>query len=253
LHIGGPALAKETHVVHRLVVAATLLSGLIVPFAALAQSAPPVTVVVTTQKVPLPPPLTAEQHGAAITAAQNAMFALANQTRKTHGDKRQNWPPDAEKAVADAEDAFTTASMRGWYERPETQLGLDDSVQDLLRSAASSKIIQVSATNTAGAMLVVSITHRRSASNTDVTGDRYFIRFRLTHGGGMTDEQFLERTLGYSWNRLSSKLIARPKDGSGYVELEAGSPASYKNCAATIQGIVQNFVRQRLTADTSKK
>jgi hypothetical protein len=210
-------------------------------------------VFVTAQKVPLPPVLTAGQHGFAIKAAESEMFALADRMRKEHGSKRQAWPPEAETAVEDAEDAVATARLRGWYETPETQLGLDDSIQDVNRSAEKSTTMRVAVTGADQALLVVTITNRRYTPSTDVTGDRYFIRFRLSPGGKMTGEQFLERTRGYKWNMLSSQVIVRPKDASGFVELQAGSMVSYKNCAATVRAIVENFIRQRLAPEAGKK
>jgi hypothetical protein len=52
---------------------------------------------------------------------------------------------------------------------------------------------------------------------------------------------------------LSSQVIARPRDASGFVELRAGSPASYRNCAATVRAIVENSVRQRLGPEAGKR
>ncbi|MGH9139899.1 MAG: hypothetical protein ACRD2I_02025 [Vicinamibacterales bacterium] len=46
-------------------------------------------------------------------------------------------------------------------------------------------------------------------------------------------------------------MLAHPKRGAEYFELEAGSPASYKNCAGMMRGIVEGFVKARM--DDSKK
>src|SRR5262245_13972535 len=218
-----------------------------------AQEALPLPVFVTTQKVPLPPVLTAEEHGVAIKAAQNEMFGLAERMRKEHGNKRQEWPPEAERAVEDAEDAYAAAQLRGYYETPETQLSLDDSVQDVIRGADKSKAMRVAVSGADEASLVIAITNRRYTPSDDITGDRYFIRFRLRPGGKMIGERFLELTRRYKWNALSSQVISRPKDASGFVELQAGSMASYRNCAATVRAIVESFIRQRLAPDKGKR
>jgi hypothetical protein len=243
---------KETCMLRRLVLVGTLALPFIATTAR-TQEALPLPVFVTAQKVPLPPTLTAEQHGAAIKAAEKDMFGLAERMRKEHGNKQQEWPPEAVKAVEDAEDKWTTAKLRGYYETPETQIGLDDSVRDFSRAADKSKVLRVESTAADQASLVVTITNRRYTPSSDVTGDRYFIRFRLSPGGKMTGEQFLERTRGYKWKMLSTELIARPKDASGFVDLQAGSMASYKVCAGMVRAIVENFIRQRLAPTPDRR
>lgn len=212
----------------------------------------PLPVFVTSQTFPLPPVLTAEQHGYAIKAAQNEMFALAAQMRKEHGDKMESWPPEAVQAVDDKEDAWNRAKVRGYYETRNTQLGLDDSVQDFVRGAAKSKALTIANSADAAAFVVI-ITNRRYTPTDDITGNRYFIRFRLRRGGQMTGERFLGLTRGYRWNQVWAQVLTRPGDPSGFAELDAGSMASYKNCAASVRAVVERLIWDRVAPPKVKK
>jgi hypothetical protein len=232
-----------------------LLALLLLPVIAVpggGQDVLPVPVFVTARTFPLPPVLTAEQHGYAIKAAENDMFALAAQMRKEHGDKMESWPPAAIQAVDDKEDAWNRAKVRGYYETRDTQLGLDDSVQDFVRGAAKSKALTVATTADAAAFVVI-ITNRRYTSTDDITGNRYFIRFRLRPGGQMTGERFLALTAGYRWNQIWAQVLTRPHDASGFVELDAGSMASYKNCAASVRAVVEHLIWDRLGPPKTRK
>jgi hypothetical protein len=235
----------------QIVVSALLLLPFTAPVAR-AQDALPLPVFVTMKKLPLPPQRTAEEHGFAITKAQNEMFELAARMRKEHGDKMQAWPPEAIAAVEYAEDQWNRATVEGYYEWPNTQLGLDDSVQDFIRGAGKSKALTV-APSAEGAAFVVTITNRRYLPSKDITGNSYFIRFRLQPGGKTTGEQFVELVRGYKWNTAWSQVLSRPNNASGFVELEAGSMASYKNCAAAVRSVVERFIWQRLGPEKDKK
>ncbi len=81
--------------------------------------------------------------------------------------------------------------------------------------------------------------------------NRYFLRFRVAPGAMLTGARFAELTRGYKWDSPWSKVLAHPKSGADYFELEAGSPASYKNCAGMMRGIVEGFVKARM--DDAKK
>lgn len=124
-------------------------------------------------------------------------------------------------------------------------------MEDFLRGAGGNKGMTM-VRSAEEAPLVVQITGRRRTSPPGPTDNRYFIRFRLLPGGKMSGERFLELTRGYKWNDLWSKLIARAKDGSGYVDLEAGSMASYKNCTGMVRVIVERFIRAQLDPATKK-
>ena len=96
------------------------------------------------------------------------------------------------------------------------------------------------------AALVVAITGRRRSDPPGITDNRYFIRFRLMAGPRMAQARFLELTRKHDWDEIWSKRYARAKDNRDYVDLEAGSMASYKNCAAAVRLIVENFVWQQM-------
>lgn len=210
----------------------------------------PVPVLVTQLETQALPPLKPEVHEAAIKRTRTEMFAVAEQLRKQHGDKTSAWPPEVWKLFYVAEDANTLTIARRDYEAPDTRLDLADSAEDFVRGAAANKAMTM-ATAADEASLLVQIVGRRKASAPGPTDNRYFIRFRVAPGAKMTGARFLELTQGYKWDSPWSKVIAHPVDASGYFELEAASPASYKNCAGMMRGIVEGFIKERL--DPTKK
>ena len=201
------------------------IAVLLVPAEGRVQEALPAPVFVTPLETPPRPPLKPAQHEAESNRTREEMFEVAARLRKEHGDKTKNWPPEVWKVFYVAEDAHTGAVARRDYQPPETRLGLDDSVQDFLRGAGGNK------------------------GMTMVTGADeacYFIRFRLAPGARMTGERFLETHARLQVERPWTKLIAHTTDTSVYVDLEAGSMASYKNCAGMVRAIVERFIRAQL-------
>lgn len=215
-----------------------------------AQQALPIPVFVTSLETPLPPPMRPEEHTAAFDRTRDQMFEVARKLRQEHGDNTKAWPRDVWAIFNEAEDAHTLTIARRNYEKRDTQLGLDDSVSDFVRGASGNKWMTL-VSNPEQAALVVEITGRRYASARGATDNRYFIRFRLRHGGALPADRFLDLTWDYKWNDPWTQLFARPKDASGYVDIEAGSDASYKNCAAMVRAIVGTFIRARM--DPSRK
>jgi hypothetical protein len=210
----------------------------------------PLPVFVTHLETPPLPPLRPEQHEAAIKGTRTEMFDVAARLRKQHGDKTSDWAPEVWKVFNQAEDANSQAIARRDYQPSETRLGLSDSVEDFLRGAGGNKGMTV-VPGADQANLVVQIVGRRRAPARDVTDNRYFIRFRVAPGAKMTTDRFLELAYGYKWNNLWARQLAHATEASPYVELEAGSPASYKNCAGTVRAIVEGFIRARM--DPAKK
>ncbi len=223
-----------------------LLAAMLVAAAEVrAQEMLPVSVFVTHLETQPLPPLKPEAHEAEIKRTRDEMFAVAAQLRKQHGDKTSAWPPEVWKVFYDAQDVHTLTVARRDYQAPETRLGLADSAEDFVRGAGGNKSMTI-VTSVDQASLMVQVTGRRTASASGPTDNRYFVRFRLVPGAKMTGARFLELTRGYKWDSLWSTLFARAKDESGYVDLEAGSPASYKNCAALLRATVDGFIRSRL-------
>ena len=72
-------------------------------------------------------------------------------------------------------------------------------------------------------------------------------------GAKMPAERFHELTYDYKWNNAWTKLIAHPTDPSPFVDLEVGSPASWKNAADGVQGAVVVFIHDRMEPKTKKK
>jgi hypothetical protein len=215
-----------------------------------AQEAWPVPVFVTHLETPLPAPMKPEQHEAAFKRTRDEMFAVAAQLRKEHGDKTSQWPPEVWKIFNDAEDAHMMTLARRGYERPDTQLALADSVEDFVRGASANKSMTL-VKSAEEASLVVQITGRRYAPGADAFDPKYFIRYRLSPGAKMTSDRFMELTQGYKWTSVFSKAFARPKPGAWWVDLEAGTLASYKNCAGMVRSVVEAFIKT--TMDPAKK
>jgi hypothetical protein len=215
-----------------------------------AQETLPVAVFVTHLETPLPPPIKPEQHEAAFKRTRDEMFAVAAQLRKEHGDKTSQWSPEVWKIFNDAEDTHMMTVARRDYERPETQLALADSVEDFVRGAGANKAMAL-VKSAEDASLVVQITGRRYAPGADVFEPKYFIRYRLSPGAKMTAERFMEATQGYKWTSVFSKALSRPKAGSMWVDLAAGTPASYTNCAGMVRAVVEAFIKS--TMDPAKK
>ncbi|HEX5216037.1 MAG TPA: hypothetical protein VFV98_11285 [Vicinamibacterales bacterium] len=207
-----------------------------------AQQPLPMPVFVTSLETKPLPPLKPEQHEAAIRQARDEMFAVAEKLRAQHGEKTKEWPLEVWKIFHVAEDARSLATARRDYQASETQLGLDSSVEDFLRGASGNKAMTI-AKSAAEAAWIVQITGRRRTEPPGITDNRYFIRFRLSPGASTRDDRFVALAHTYKWNEIISKVLARPKDPSGYIDLEAGSMASYKNCAAAVRAVVEQFIR----------
>lgn len=215
-----------------------------------AQESLPVAVFVTHLETPLPAPMKPEQHEAAFKRTRDEMFAVAAQLRKEHGDKTSQWPPEVWKIFNDAEDAHMMTLARRDYERPDTQLAVADSVEDFVRGASANKSMTL-VKSADEASLVVQITGRRYAPGADAFDPKYFIRYRLSPGANMTTERFMELTQGYKWSSVFSKAFSRPKPGAWWVDLEAGTLASYKNCAGMVRSVIEGFIKT--TMDPAKK
>lgn len=224
-----------------------LIAGmLLLPAAAAAQETLPVPVFVThLEPAPLPP-LRPEAHETAARQTRAAMFELAERLRKEHGKKTAAWPADVWDTFYLAEDAHTIAVARRDYQPRETVLALDDSVEDIRRNRGNKFMTLAAAPDQA--VLVIQVTGRRRIPRTDVFENGYFIRFRLAPGPNLSMDRFLELTRGYNWNGAFSKLISRARTGTPYVDLEAGSPVSYKNCAAGVFGAVMRLIADRFVA-----
>jgi hypothetical protein len=212
--------------------------------AAAAQESLPVPVFFTYVETPPLPPLTPQQHEAAARQTREAMFELAARLRKEHGDKTSAWPADVWETFHAAEDAHTFAVARRHYQPRETLLALGDSVEDVLRNRGNKYMTPVTSADQAA--LIVQITGRRRITRTDPLENGYFIRFRIAPGPAMSMDRFLELTRGYNWNGPFLKLISRARTGTPYVDLEAGSPVSYRNCATGgVFGTVMRLIADR--------
>jgi len=216
-----------------------------------AQEPFPVPVFVTHLETPPLPPRRPEEHEGAISATRQERIKVAERLRKQHGDKTSNWPPEVWKEFYVAEDAHTLAVARRDYQAPETRLDLADSVADFLRDSGTKGMTMVTSADEAS--LVVQVTGRRRTVPSGPTDTRYVIRYRLAPGGKMSPERFHELTYGYKWNNFFGKLIAHPTGASPYLDLESGSPVSWKNLAGTVRAGVAAFIRERMDPTRKKK
>jgi hypothetical protein len=190
-----------------------------------------------------PPRATAQQLAGAIGVAQERMFALASALRKEHGDKRQNWPPEAVDAVHVAENTYSLAIARRDYQPADARVALDSIVEHLVREIAKSKVMAPAATRD-GAALILEVVGRRIAETTGVTDARYFFRLRIRPGPTMTEARLREASAQYRWGPdFLTKDFARPTAAAAYWDVEIGSNASYKTAAAIARGVLENFVR----------
>lgn len=210
----------------------------------------PVPIFVSALETPAPPRLRPEQHEEAIARERTRTVEVAAQLRKQHGDNAKNWPPAVRKEYDAAEDAHRLAVARRDYQAPETRLLLADSVEDVMRGFSQKNMTVASSAEEA--WLGVQITARRRTSPPGPTDNRYFIRFRLAPGGKMTGERFDELTTGYKWDSLLVKTIARYTPETPYVDLEAGSMASWKISAGVVRGTIDQFIAQRMNPAVKK-
>lgn len=218
----------------------------------LTQDAQPTPIFVTMHETPAFAPLKPQQHELAIQHTRTLMFDTAAQLRKQHGDNTKAWPPEVWKVFYEAEDAHKLAIARRDYQPPETRLGLADSVQDVLRAAAGVKNMRV-VQSIAEASLAVTVTGRRRTSPPGITDNRYFVRFTMRPGAKLSGDRFVELTRDYKWNPLIATQIVHARDPAGYVELEAGSMASYRQAGGAVRAIVQAFINERLQPAPVKK
>ena len=216
-----------------------------------AQQALPLGLFVTHLQTPVSARLPPEQHEGAMVGTRRAFIELVEKLQKQYGRKSSAWPPEARKEYQDAEDARTLAEARRDYEAPQTRQLLTDSVADILRELSRNKVIQPVASADEAA-LIVQVTGRRLVPGADPINNGYFIRFRLMPGTKLAGDRFVELARSFdSWNTYFSKVLARPQDAAGYVDVEVHSPVSWRNCAGSVTAIVGAFVRERL--DPAKK
>ena len=173
------------------------------------------------------------------------MFDKGTELRKQHGDNTKAWPPEVWNQYHEAEDAYRLAIARRDYQAKETRLGLADSVADVLRAAEGVKNMRV-VPNAEEASLVVQVIGRRLTSPPGITDNRYFVRFRLLPGSKLSGERFVELTRDFKWNSLISTQLAHAKEPAGYVELEAGHMAGWRQAGAAVRALVQALIQERL-------
>jgi hypothetical protein len=230
----------------------TLLAGLLL-FAATAftQASQPIPIFITAQETPVLPPLKPEQHEQAIQGRRTLMFDAGAELRKQHGDNTKAWPPEVWNKFYEAEDAYRLSIARRDYQPSTTRVLLADSVKDFLRDAEKAKNLQI-VQSADEAALIVTVTGRRMSTASGVTDNRYFVRFTLRPGPKLSGERFVEANQQYKWNPLIATQLVHVKDPAGYVELEAGSMAGFRQAGGAVNTLVLVFSRERLQAPVKK-
>jgi hypothetical protein len=190
--------------------------------------------------------LTAEEHGQRITGTKNRMYATGEQLRREHGGKTKAWPPEVWDVFNAAEDAHAQAIARADYERDETRERLADSVADVVKASARSKVVTL-VTAADQAELVVTVTGRRHVAKdaSDMFAPNQFVRFQLSPGPLADRDRVLEAMRRHEWSGLTTKAIARPLNGAGFADLEAGSPYGMRQAGEWVIGMVEGFARAR--------
>jgi hypothetical protein len=231
----------ETYMNRRMSI--VLLASLLIPIGVVELRAQPLPVFVSVVEEPQPPPLKPEQHAAAIDAAQKRMFAIANDLRKQHGNRQQDWPPDAVDAVRAAENTYNVTIARRDYQPAITRMGLGTVVADLVAELGKSKLI-APVTTPAGAALALDVVGCRTAQTTGVTDAKYFIRLRIRPGPALSDARLREASAQYRWGPdFLTKAFVRPTAEAAYWDVEIGSPAAYKTAAAVARNVLEGFVK----------
>jgi hypothetical protein len=221
---------------------------LLIPIGVVETRAQQLPVFVAAVDEPQPPPLKPEEHAAVIDAAQKRMFAIARDLRKQHGNREQDWPPEAVDAVRTAENAYNMAIARRDYQPADTGRALSTVVADLLTELGKSKLIAPISTRD-GAALALDVVGRRRAQTTHFADAKYFIRLRIRPGPAMSEAHLREASGQYRWGPdFLTKAFVRPTTADAYWDVEIGSPAAYKTAAAVARGVLEGFVKGTLMA-----
>jgi hypothetical protein len=191
---------------------------------------------------------TEKQLRADIDAARKARKELEKQLKAKHGNKRENWPPEAEEQYFDAEEAEALANA-DWEYRRVRQAGLADSADDLKKSLAGEGMAgakeNVTLVSTREeAQLVVEVDGRRSSNTAGGFRDNnYWVTFKLLPGPKLATDRFKAapryrfRKLGYeSWR------LAIPRDETPFYRFEAYAQMRWGLAANVASAVIEDFI-----------
>lgn len=191
-----------------------------------------------------------QQHQEALRAASGARQELEKALKAQYGGKRQQWPPEAEAKMQDAEDAIAREEVDYKYrvhDGTERTPHLEDGVQDIRESLvgkgmASNKPHVTLVDSPADAQLVVEVDGRRTS---DSGIDRKFhVRVRIRRGPKLTEQQFaaVPRTYRFYSGYTAVRLGAPP--ATPYWYFESAGPLRQAAAADAVAHLIDNFIEK---------
>ena len=190
----------------------------------------------------------------AIKDAEKKRKDLEKILKAQHGKKREDWPPDAQDAYYDVEEAEALANADYAYRRVK-QAGLSDTVEDIKRSiigdGMAGKKENVTIVNTRDeAQLIVEVNGRRSGSSGSQPGllvvrdDQYWISFLVKPGPKLGVDRFAAVPPTYRFRRMNASAwrLAIPRPDSPEWRFEAYGMQRWGNAANAASNVIEDFI-----------
>jgi hypothetical protein len=203
---------------------------------------------------------TEKQLVAAIKDAEKARKDLDKALKAQYGNKRDQWPEEAQNRYYDAEEAEALANA-DWAYRKVRQMGLSDSAEDIRKSLvgdgmAGRKDNVTLVTSRDEAQLIVEVNGRRSANRGTSGGllalrdDSYWISFLVKAGPQLTPEKFAAVPPTYRFKRFGHTVwrLAMPRTDSPQWRFEAFGNQRWGNAANEASLLVEDFIAKNYDA-----
>ena len=195
---------------------------------------------------------------AAIQAANKARRDLEKQLKATHGNKRENWPSEAQNQYLDAEEAEAQA-VADWEYRRVKQANLSDSAEDLKKSiigegmSGAKENIKLVDTRDA-AQLIVEVDGRRSSNTAGGFRDNnYWVTFKIMPGPKLGSAKLnAVRDYRYGWSFTGARAVrlARPRDEFPWFRFEVYAEMRYGLAANGASRVLEHFIETSFDALT---
>jgi hypothetical protein len=197
---------------------------------------------------------------AAIKDAEKKRKDLEKTLKAQHGNKRENWPQEAQDAYYDVEEAEALANADWGYRRVK-QAGLSDSVDDIKKSLVgeglAGKKDNVTLVQTKDeAQLIIEVNGRRSASSgaqgaaLAFRDDQYWISFLVKPGAKLSADRFASVPRAYRFKRFGygAWRLASPRPESPEWRFEAFGNQRWGNAANTATLLIEDFIAKNYDA-----
>jgi hypothetical protein len=198
----------------------------------------------------------------AIRDADKKRKDLEKALKAQHGNKRDQWPQEAQDRYLDAEEEVALATADLAY-RKVKQEGLTDSVQDIKEAlrgdglAGKKENVRL-VDSAADAQLIAEVIGRRSGSGGQAGGllalrdDKYWVLLAIKAGPKLAPERFAAVPLTYRFGRLASTgwRLARPRPESPEWRFEAYGDLRWANAAHVASLIIEDFITKNYDAMT---